>query len=225
MSVVPPQASKLDATLQQAMLHHQAGRVAEAEKLYRRILRSKPESSRDQQCARHRAARPGQARRGGGRVQAGGVGCAGVCARAQQSRQRAVRAGQAEGGGGLLSQGAGVGAGHAGRAEESRSGAGRPRTLRRQLSVVPAARRTDLRPARQRRAQPRAGAAAQGAARSRAARLSQRHRRRSLAAFLQRSISNRARAFPAARSIPTPPAARSQRNGRASRRSRSSTIC
>ena len=42
MSVVPPQASKLDATLQQAMLHHQAGRVAEAEKLYRRILRSKP---------------------------------------------------------------------------------------------------------------------------------------------------------------------------------------
>jgi Tfp pilus assembly protein PilF len=37
---MPP--SKLDAALQEAIVHHQAGRLAEAEKLYRRILRTRP---------------------------------------------------------------------------------------------------------------------------------------------------------------------------------------
>jgi Flp pilus assembly protein TadD len=37
-----PQASKLDTALQEAVAHHQAGRVGEAEKLYRRILRERP---------------------------------------------------------------------------------------------------------------------------------------------------------------------------------------
>src|SRR6266478_5575229 len=37
-----PKASKLEATLQEAVQHHQAGRLAEAEKLYRRILRERP---------------------------------------------------------------------------------------------------------------------------------------------------------------------------------------
>jgi hypothetical protein len=37
-----PQASKLDIALQEAVREHQAGRVGEAEKLYRRILRERP---------------------------------------------------------------------------------------------------------------------------------------------------------------------------------------
>ena len=37
-----PQASKLDTALQEAVREHQAGRVGEAEKLYRRILRERP---------------------------------------------------------------------------------------------------------------------------------------------------------------------------------------
>jgi Tfp pilus assembly protein PilF len=37
-----PKASKLDLALQEAIQHHQAGRLAEAEKLYRRILRERP---------------------------------------------------------------------------------------------------------------------------------------------------------------------------------------
>src|SRR5258705_3098001 len=37
-----PKTSKLDAALQEAVQHHQAGRLAEAEKLYRRILRERP---------------------------------------------------------------------------------------------------------------------------------------------------------------------------------------
>jgi Tfp pilus assembly protein PilF len=37
-----PQASKLDVALQEAVTQHQAGRVAEAERLYRRILRERP---------------------------------------------------------------------------------------------------------------------------------------------------------------------------------------
>src|SRR5262245_48474279 len=37
-----PKASKLDATLQEAIQHHQAGRLVDAEKLYRRILRERP---------------------------------------------------------------------------------------------------------------------------------------------------------------------------------------
>jgi Tfp pilus assembly protein PilF len=37
-----PQTSKLEAALQQAVLHHRAGRVSEAERLYRRILRERP---------------------------------------------------------------------------------------------------------------------------------------------------------------------------------------
>lgn len=36
------QPSKLDAALQDAVRHHQAGRVSEAERLYRRILRDRP---------------------------------------------------------------------------------------------------------------------------------------------------------------------------------------
>jgi len=36
------QPSKLDAALQEAVAHHQAGRLPEAEKLYRRILRERP---------------------------------------------------------------------------------------------------------------------------------------------------------------------------------------
>src|SRR5258705_8974798 len=39
---IAPQASKLDAALQEAVRQHQAGRVSEAEKLYRRILRERP---------------------------------------------------------------------------------------------------------------------------------------------------------------------------------------
>jgi Tfp pilus assembly protein PilF len=39
---IAPQASKLDVALQEAVLQHQAGRVSEAEKLYRRILRERP---------------------------------------------------------------------------------------------------------------------------------------------------------------------------------------
>ena len=42
MTAVPPQASKLEISLQQAILHHQAGRVSEAERLYRRVLRERP---------------------------------------------------------------------------------------------------------------------------------------------------------------------------------------
>ena len=37
-----PQASKLDTALQEAIQHHQAGRLEEAERQYRRILRTRP---------------------------------------------------------------------------------------------------------------------------------------------------------------------------------------
>ncbi len=39
------EATKLDAALQEAIVHHQAGRVSEAERLYRRILRVRPSHS------------------------------------------------------------------------------------------------------------------------------------------------------------------------------------
>ncbi|SRR6266446_9800028 len=39
MSTISPKAAKLEAAL---MLHHQAGRLSEAERLYRRILRDRP---------------------------------------------------------------------------------------------------------------------------------------------------------------------------------------
>jgi hypothetical protein len=39
---MPSQASKLEAALQEAIQHHQAGRLDEAERLYRRILRERP---------------------------------------------------------------------------------------------------------------------------------------------------------------------------------------
>src|SRR5438132_13679432 len=42
MVAVSPQVSKLDTALQEAVQHHQAGRLPEAEKLYRRILRERP---------------------------------------------------------------------------------------------------------------------------------------------------------------------------------------
>jgi hypothetical protein len=42
MVAVSSQASKLDTALQEAVAHHQAGRLPEAERLYRRILRSRP---------------------------------------------------------------------------------------------------------------------------------------------------------------------------------------
>ena len=42
MSAISPKASKLEAALQEAILHHQAGRLSEAERLYRRILRTRP---------------------------------------------------------------------------------------------------------------------------------------------------------------------------------------
>jgi Tfp pilus assembly protein PilF len=42
MSTISPKAAKLEAALQEAMLHHQAGRLSEAERLYRRILRDRP---------------------------------------------------------------------------------------------------------------------------------------------------------------------------------------
>jgi Tetratricopeptide repeat len=42
MSTILPKAAKLEAALQEAMLHRQAGRLSEAERLYRRILRDRP---------------------------------------------------------------------------------------------------------------------------------------------------------------------------------------
>jgi Tfp pilus assembly protein PilF len=42
MSTISPKAAKLEAALQEAILHHQAGRLSEAERLYRRILRDRP---------------------------------------------------------------------------------------------------------------------------------------------------------------------------------------
>ncbi len=43
MSAIPPQSSELDATLQQAVAYHRAGRLPEAESLYRRILQVLPD--------------------------------------------------------------------------------------------------------------------------------------------------------------------------------------
>jgi Tfp pilus assembly protein PilF len=43
MIATPPQASALEATLHQAILHHQAGRLSEAEGLYRGILQVQPD--------------------------------------------------------------------------------------------------------------------------------------------------------------------------------------
>jgi len=40
-----PQSSKVDVALQEAIQHHQAGRLDEAERLYRRILRGRPSHS------------------------------------------------------------------------------------------------------------------------------------------------------------------------------------
>src|SRR5262245_12199559 len=45
MIAIPPRASELETTLQQAVLHHRSGRLVEAEKLYRGILRVKPEEA------------------------------------------------------------------------------------------------------------------------------------------------------------------------------------
>ena len=42
MSTISPKAAKLEAALREAMLHHQAGRLSEAKRLYRRILRDRP---------------------------------------------------------------------------------------------------------------------------------------------------------------------------------------
>jgi len=42
MAIASSKPSKLDATLQEAVQHHKAGRLGEAEKLYRRILRERP---------------------------------------------------------------------------------------------------------------------------------------------------------------------------------------
>jgi Tfp pilus assembly protein PilF len=43
MIATPPQASELEAALQTAVLHHRAGRLAEAERLYRGILQVRPD--------------------------------------------------------------------------------------------------------------------------------------------------------------------------------------
>jgi len=43
MTAIPPQMSQLRATLQQAFQHHQAGRLSEAERLYRSILQVRPD--------------------------------------------------------------------------------------------------------------------------------------------------------------------------------------
>ncbi len=43
MIPIAPQASALEAALQQALLHHRAGRLAEAEELYRGILQVRPD--------------------------------------------------------------------------------------------------------------------------------------------------------------------------------------
>jgi Flp pilus assembly protein TadD len=42
MTAIPPQIAQLRATLQQALQHHQAGRLSEAERLYRSILKVRP---------------------------------------------------------------------------------------------------------------------------------------------------------------------------------------
>jgi tetratricopeptide (TPR) repeat protein len=43
MSAIPPQASELEAALRQAVMHHQAGRLPQAEDIYRRILQVQPD--------------------------------------------------------------------------------------------------------------------------------------------------------------------------------------
>jgi protein O-GlcNAc transferase len=43
MTAIPPQIAQLRATLQQALQHHQAGRLSEAERLYRSILKVRPD--------------------------------------------------------------------------------------------------------------------------------------------------------------------------------------
>ena len=43
MTAVPPQTSELDAALQQAFSHHRSGRLPEAERLYRRVLKVHPD--------------------------------------------------------------------------------------------------------------------------------------------------------------------------------------
>jgi Tfp pilus assembly protein PilF len=43
MNTVPSGAAELEATLQQAVRHHQAGQLAEAERLYRNVLQSRPD--------------------------------------------------------------------------------------------------------------------------------------------------------------------------------------
>jgi Flp pilus assembly protein TadD len=42
MTAIPPQISQLRAAMQQALHHHQAGRLSEAERLYRGILQVRP---------------------------------------------------------------------------------------------------------------------------------------------------------------------------------------
>jgi Family of unknown function (DUF6445) len=46
MTAIPPQIAQLRATLQQALHHHQAGRLAEAERLYRSILQVRYRANR-----------------------------------------------------------------------------------------------------------------------------------------------------------------------------------
>ena len=43
MIAPPPKASELEAALQAAVLHHRAGRLLEAEQLYRGILQVRPD--------------------------------------------------------------------------------------------------------------------------------------------------------------------------------------
>ena len=50
----PPSAAKVQAALHEATIHYQAGRLAEAEKICRRILLRVPHQSRNQYVACHR---------------------------------------------------------------------------------------------------------------------------------------------------------------------------
>jgi hypothetical protein len=45
MMAIPPQALELEAALQQAVAHHRAGRLSEAERLYRGILQVRPDDA------------------------------------------------------------------------------------------------------------------------------------------------------------------------------------
>jgi protein O-GlcNAc transferase len=45
MIAIPPQASELEYALQQAVFHHRAGRLSEAERLYRGILQVRPDDA------------------------------------------------------------------------------------------------------------------------------------------------------------------------------------